>query len=154
MNQENAKALTNSFQQYHRKLIHELSEVIRNAPPFSSLEAQDTVEDGGDDREVQVNVLKKLADLNADNTSHEEIAAGGQWLLSTIVSSFPHITPHVPRDLFWYFGGDCLHYLGDEEIGYFQALDEAFHLAQENGEAVVEYEDIVKRVVGQNQNIH
>jgi hypothetical protein len=39
----------------------------------------------------------------------------------------------VPRDLLWFFGGDCLHYMPDEEIGLFQELDERRHQAELDG---------------------
>ena len=30
----------------------------------------------------------------------------------------------IPRDLLWYFGGDCLHFMPDDEIAQYQLLDE------------------------------
>ena len=32
--------------------------------------------------------------------------------------------PVIERELFWFFGGECLHYLTDEEITQFQRIDE------------------------------
>ena len=43
--------------------------------------------------------------------------------------------PLLPRDLLWFFGGDCLHYMPDEEIRIFQELDEQRETAKENNEA-------------------
>jgi len=40
----------------------------------------------------------------------------------------------VPRDLLWFFGGDCLHYMPDEELQMFQALDERRYEAAQNDE--------------------
>lgn len=41
-----------------------------------------------------------------------------------VVGSYPHLMPLLYRDLLWFFGGDCLHYMPDEEIAVFQHLDE------------------------------
>ncbi|MCV6625069.1 MAG: dehydrogenase [Cellvibrionaceae bacterium] len=57
----------------------------------------------------------------------EQFYTNGQWLISHAVANYPEITPQIPRDLFWFFGGDCLHYMPDEEISRFQALDDACH---------------------------
>ncbi len=67
----------------------------------------------------------------------------GQWLLSQIVGNYQHIMPSVPRPLFWYFGGECMHYLGDEEIEHYQKLEEAYHeLLSSKKEAAI-YEQVV-----------
>ncbi|RYZ77428.1 MAG: dehydrogenase [Proteobacteria bacterium] len=54
-----------------------------------------------------------------------EFLIQGQHLLCKIVAGYPHLMPLLPRDLLWFFGGDCLHYMPDEEIGLFQRLDES-----------------------------
>lgn len=48
----------------------------------------------------------------------------GQRILSRVVGAYPHLMPLLYRDLLWFFGGDCLHYMPDEEIAVFQQLDE------------------------------
>lgn len=68
----------------------------------------------------------------------------GQQLLSRLVSHFPAFTPHVQRDLFWFFGGDCLHFLSDEEIAKFQQLEERYHDAGEDAD----YSDLRAREFG------
>jgi len=46
------------------------------------------------------------------------------WLANTM-SIAPQVTPLINRELLWFFGGDCLHFLTDEEIDTFQRRDEA-----------------------------
>ncbi|WP_339488327.1 PA2817 family protein [Pseudomonas sp. EL_65y_Pfl2_R95] len=58
----------------------------------------------------------------------------GQDLISQIFHRYPQIAHLVPRDLLWFFGGDCLHFMPDEEIEMFQALDERRFAAMENDE--------------------
>lgn len=58
----------------------------------------------------------------------------GQDLLSQIFHRYPQIAHLVPRDLLWFFGGDCLHFMPDEEISLFQALDERRYEAEANDE--------------------
>ncbi len=52
----------------------------------------------------------------------------GQDIICQIISRYPQIAHMIPRDLLWYFGGDCLHFMPDEEIAQYQLLDE--HLAE------------------------
>ncbi|MGX5219219.1 MULTISPECIES: PA2817 family protein [Pseudomonas] len=56
----------------------------------------------------------------------------GQDLISQIFHRYPQIAHLVPRDLLWFFGGDCLHFMPDEEIEMFQTLDERRFEAMEN----------------------
>ena len=50
-----------------------------------------------------------------------------------IVALFTHyadMTPLFPRDVLYLVGGDCLHFMPDEEIAAYQALDEMRFEAQ------------------------
>ncbi len=58
----------------------------------------------------------------------------GQDILCQIISRFPQIAHMIPRDLLWYFGGDCLHFMPDEEIAQYQLLDEHQAEAEARGE--------------------
>ncbi|MFF7710667.1 PA2817 family protein [Pseudomonas sp. NPDC007930] len=59
----------------------------------------------------------------------------GQDLICQVIQRYPQIAHLVPRDLLWFFGGDCLHFMPDEEIDLFQQLDERRFQAEEDGEA-------------------
>ena len=56
----------------------------------------------------------------------------GQQIICRLISGFPQLTPQIPRPLLWFFGGDCLHYMPDEEIKLYQQLEEARILASQN----------------------
>jgi hypothetical protein len=58
----------------------------------------------------------------------------GQELLCQVITRYPQIAHLVPRDLLWFFGGDCLHYMPDEEISLYQQLEERRYYAEENDE--------------------
>jgi hypothetical protein len=58
----------------------------------------------------------------------------GQDLMCQVIHRYPQIAHLVPRDLLWFFGGDCLHFMPDEEITLFQALDERRYQAEQNDE--------------------
>lgn len=50
-----------------------------------------------------------------------------------VVALFTHyaeITPLFPRDILYFLGGDCLHFMPDEEIAAYQDLDEMRFEAQ------------------------
>ncbi|EXF95991.1 dehydrogenase [Pseudomonas fluorescens HK44] len=58
----------------------------------------------------------------------------GQDILCQVITRYPQIAHLVPRDLLWYFAGDCLHYMPDDEIGLYQALEERRYEAEQNDE--------------------
>jgi hypothetical protein len=58
----------------------------------------------------------------------------GQDLLCQVIQRYPQIAHLVPRDLLWNFGGDCLHFMPDEEIDLYTALEERRFEAEENEE--------------------
>ncbi|MDH4871936.1 PA2817 family protein [Pseudomonas sp. BN515] len=58
----------------------------------------------------------------------------GQDLIGQVFHRYPQIAHLVPRDLLWFFGGDCLHFMPDEEIDLYQRLDERRYEAEQNDE--------------------
>lgn len=129
-----------SYLAYHRTLVNQLIASIHRSAPFN----------GDDVDELQAQFLEKIETLRYDeqNDSPPEedqtsARATGQWMLCRIVADYPHLMPSVPRDLFWYFGGDCMHYLSDEEIRFFQGVDEAFHDACRHSPEGVDYAELL-----------
>lgn len=59
----------------------------------------------------------------------------GQELISQIFFRYPQIAHLVPRELLWFFGGDCLHFMPDEEIALFQQLEDMQYQAESAGES-------------------
>lgn len=58
----------------------------------------------------------------------------GQELVSQVFQRYPQVAHQVPRDLLWFFGGECLHFMSDEEIAGYQLLEERRFEALERGE--------------------
>ncbi|MEO8492671.1 PA2817 family protein [Pseudomonas sp.] len=58
----------------------------------------------------------------------------GQDLMSQVILRYPQIAHLVPRDLLWFFGGDCLHFMPDDELDLYQALEERRYEAEQNDE--------------------
>src|SRR5471032_2994151 len=58
----------------------------------------------------------------------------GQDIMSQVILRYPQIAHLVPRDLLWFFAGDCLHFMPDEEIELYQALEERRYEAEQNEE--------------------
>jgi hypothetical protein len=98
---------------YHLELLAAFSAQIQQLPPFNAENPNE------DDQEF----LVALADLQQQRQDIHFLEHG-QILMCRIVGSYPHLMPFLYRDLLWFFGGDCLHYMPDEEIAVFQRLDE------------------------------
>jgi hypothetical protein len=98
---------------YHLELLAAFSAQIQQLPPFN------TEFPSEDDQEFLI-ALAQLQQQPKDVDFLEQ----GQLLMCRVVGSYPHLMPLLYRDLLWFFGGDCLHYMPDEEISVFQRLDE------------------------------
>jgi hypothetical protein len=55
-------------------------------------------------------------------------------LVDRLFTTYPEFAPTFPRELLWFAGGDCLHFMPDEEIGLYQELDEKRAEAAAGGE--------------------
>jgi hypothetical protein len=58
----------------------------------------------------------------------------GQDMICQVFQRYPQVAHLVPRDLLWFFGGDCLHYMPDDEIALFQELEERRYQAEQNNQ--------------------
>lgn len=58
----------------------------------------------------------------------------GQDLMCQVIQRYPQIAHLVPRDLLWFFGGDCLHFMPDEELDLYQQLEERRYEAERHDE--------------------
>ncbi|QCI11378.1 dehydrogenase [Pseudomonas putida] len=56
----------------------------------------------------------------------------GQDLICQVIQRYPQIAHLVPRDLLWFFGGDCLHFMPDDELDLYQELEERRFAAEQN----------------------
>jgi len=101
--------------------LHQVGERLRKAQPQSS----DLIGDG------ILHQLDQVIDLLREH-SDSGYQQGHDFLMQ-IFTHLPQLTPVFDRDLLWYFGGDCLHYLTDNEIALFQQLDELEAEAERDG---------------------
>lgn len=65
-----------------------------------------------------------------------DVYADGPALVSRLFTTYPDFAPTFPRELLWFFAGECLHYMPDEEIELFQRLDERRVAAAARGEVL------------------
>lgn len=134
---------TDSYQSYHLDLIQQLVQAIKQHPPF---------DEGSEELrgESEEEFLRQLNLLTDSTTQAEERNQIGQTILLQVVAAYQHLMVIVPRSLFWYFGGDCLHYLGDEELEKFQQLEEAYYDSLNSDQNNADYPKLIALMAGQN----
>ncbi len=89
---------------------------------------------------------RRLAELPADDplvvlgAAFQRMASGeadlyneGPTLVTRLFTTYPQFAPLFPRDLLWFFGGECLHFMPDEEIAEHQQLEEMRAAAAAHG---------------------
>ena len=111
-----------AYLDFHKRLIVTFIEHTKEQAPFCLENCSQ------EDQEF----FAELTELS--NSGGVHLLMQGQRVFCKIVASYPHLMPLVPRDLLWFFGGDCLHYMPDEEIRIFQQLDELRQIAKEANE--------------------
>ncbi|MBP0048963.1 hypothetical protein H9C73_09450 [Marinobacterium sp. AK62] len=121
---------------------------------YNNLMQQDDFK-GEDTDPVNLEFLDLFAELVAAYESHDTGAFDlGQDLLVRLVRAYPQYVHLVARDLFWLFGGECLHFMSDEEIEQFQRLDEALAEA-DSSDNEVDYMQLRQAIIGdQSQTRH
>ncbi len=92
--------------------------------------------------------LRQLAlACDAVGANTDDLYREGPTLVSRLFTTFPDFAPTLPRELLWFLGGDCLHYMAEEEIALFQQLDEEREAAAGRGE-VIDFEAARRRLAG------
>ena len=74
--------------------------------------------------------------------------------MSQVILRYPQIAHLVPRDLLWFFGGDCLHFMPDEELDLYQALEERRFEAEQNDEPFDRNQEKQLLAMPQDQSKH
>jgi hypothetical protein len=129
----------NSRSLYFHQLFDQLFQTCKNGLEGHGAYTQEAVDDLLNGFEALQNQL-----------SGDDALMQGQALLCQIIAHFPDITPMMHRDLLWYFGGDCLHYLSDTELEQYQQLEERYHAttACEDDADSGHYRDLRAKVFG------
>lgn len=104
----------NNYFEHHLTIIKALYKLCLQLPPFSNEEVND----------VDSDFLKLLKDTSESTNFNDNFQEQGQSIVTRIIAQYPHITPELNRDLLWFFGGECLHFMADEELEQYQQLDE------------------------------
>jgi hypothetical protein len=111
--------------QFHLNLLKVASNNLLRHAPFNQAELPEN------EAEFQQQLIQLVADMEQQRGDYIE---SGQQILARLVRHYPDLVPLVPRDLFWLFGGELLHFMPDDEIAIFQQLDELRHDAQMAGD--------------------
>ncbi len=95
-------------------------------------------------RGFNTDMQKRTRDLTEDEPLRQwvmamsdeqlDIYGDGPALVRRLFSTYPEFAPLFPRDLLWFLGGDCLHFMPEEEIETFQQLEQLRHEAAARGE--------------------
>lgn len=78
--------------------------------------------------EEEIDFLEKwdgLTQLIQD--SNHNYTFDAQDILSRFIRCYANLVPLIKRELLWFVGGECLHFLGDEEITMYQHLEERLY---------------------------
>jgi hypothetical protein len=74
--------------------------------------------------------------ITSGNQAQPEFLFDAQELLSRFIRCYPNLVPLMHRELLYFVGGECLHFLGDEELGFYQQIDEQLYDAEQAGGSV------------------
>lgn len=81
--------------------------------------------------------LRELADrFSTLGKDKGDLYIDGTTLVSRLFTTYPDFAPTFPRDLLWFLGGECLHYMPDSEIAAYQKLDDMRYEAAQRGETL------------------
>ena len=108
---------------YHTQLVKQLSEFVR------TISAQSGALNS--EHPFQLWCQRTSGLLEAQPLKLDEITDQ----VNTLFTHFADLTPLFPRDILFFLGGDCLHYMPDEEIQAYQALDELRYSAESQGKS-------------------
>ncbi|EAR61831.1 PA2817 family protein [Neptuniibacter caesariensis] len=129
-----------SYQIHHLNFLKIAYNNFINREPFKS---EELVQDDLD----FIEEFKEL--IEAFTESKPGVHDHGQDFIDKAFRRYPELAHLIARDLLWYFGGNNLHNMTDDEIAKFQRLDEMRFEAEDKGE---EFDYINKRagLFGQN----
>ena len=108
---------------YHTQLVKQLSEFVRTISAQSGAL--------NPEHPFQLWCQRTSGLLEAQPLKLDEITEQ----VNTLFTHFADLTPLFPRDILFFLGGDCLHYMPDEEIQAYQVLDELRYSAESQGKS-------------------
>jgi hypothetical protein len=78
--------------------------------------------------------LRQLAQSMQRAAGSDSLYEEGPELVDRLFTTYPDFAPGFPRDLLWFLGGQCLHFMPDEEIALCQQADQLRREAAQAGE--------------------
>lgn len=111
---------------FQLQLLKDFINLLVKQPPFNSTAMDST------DQDFLEQLVRLAKALEANDSEAHFI---GQDLVIRLIRNYPRLAPLLDRELMWFFGGDCLHYMPDEEIAMYQRLDEMSYEAEAKGES-------------------
>lgn len=84
-----------------------------------------------EDHHLFIDRFDELTELLTSN--NEDSLYLGQEIVNQLFLRYPQVTHLIPRELLWFFGGDCLHFMPDAEIDLFQQLEDMQYQAESEG---------------------
>lgn len=104
-----------SRNQYILNAFAELRQRISEHSPFNQPELA----------EEEIDLLEKWDQLTLDIQANDpQYVFDAQELLARFIRCYANLVPLIKRELLWFIGGECLHFLGDEELALYQQLEE------------------------------
>ncbi|MGR0279713.1 PA2817 family protein [Marinomonas dokdonensis] len=104
--------------QYIYDAFAELRQRISEHSPF----------DQTDLNSEEVDFLEKWDSLmTLIESSSPDYTFEAQDLLSRFIRCYANLVPLIKRELLWFVGGECLHFLGDEEMALYQQLEDQLY---------------------------
>lgn len=123
-----------SRKQYYRQLLEELAQQCQRRVDGHA----------GHNEESNQQLLAKLAQLLEDFGRSQDYVAQATHIVTTLIRDYPDIVPLMPRDILWFCGSECLHFLGDDELDRYQLIEERYY----DGGDTANYRDIRAQVFG------
>ena len=65
-----------------------------------------------------------------------DLYSEAETLVCRLFTTYPDFSPTFPRELLWFLGGDCLHFMPDEEIAIYQQLEAQREETATRGEVI------------------
>ncbi len=110
--------------QYILESFTELKKRMLEHAPF---DVEPLAEEEADFLQKWQELLKEAESLSADYLFN------AQELLARLIRCYPNLTTLIRRELLWFVGGECLHFLGDEELDLYQNFEEIAYEYEQNG---------------------
>ena len=87
--------------------------------------------------EEETDFIEKYNNL-LDSIQNKEIdySFQAQDIIAQFIRCYANLVPLIRRELLWFIGGECLHYLGDEEVSFFQELEDRLYEAEQKSNEI------------------